>query len=81
MDALVDEQDISHLYRKYFSFRARWRAIGCALGVNAADLETIEINQRGKCEDCFLQVLLNWLKEARGKTESELRETINPYAV
>ena len=34
-------------------------SIGCALGVIAADLKAIEINQRGKCEDYILQVLIN----------------------
>jgi hypothetical protein len=57
MDAvLVGVDDLSRLYREYFRSRAKWRAIGCSLGVSAADLEAIEINQR-KCEDCFRQVL------------------------
>ena len=42
MDASVD--DLPRLYREYFSSRTQWRAIGCALGVSAADLEAIEIN-------------------------------------
>ena len=43
--------------KEYFSSRTQWRAIGCALGISAADLEAIKINQRGKCEDYILQVL------------------------
>ena len=45
------------IYREYFSSRAQWRAVGCTLGVSAADLEAVEINQRGRCEDCFLLAL------------------------
>ena len=77
MDSLLGVDDLSRLYTEYFSCRTQWRAIGCALGVSAADLEAIEINQRGKCEDCFLQVLLRWLRKGGRKTESQLRQAID----
>jgi hypothetical protein len=78
MDAvLVGVDDLSRLYREYFSSRAKWRAIGCSLGVSASDLEAIEINQHGKCEDCFRQLLINWLRKGGRKTEEELRQAID----
>ena len=40
-------------------------------------MEAIEINQRGKCEDCFLQVLANWLRKRGRKTEEGLRQAID----
>ena len=77
LDMDVEVDDLSRLYKEYLSSRTRWRAIGCALGVSAADLEAIEINQRGKCEDCFLQILISWLRKGGRKTEEELRQAID----
>ena len=81
MDMDVGVDDLRRLYREHFSSRTQWRAVGCTLGVSAADLEAIEINQRGKCEDCFLQVLINWLRKGGRKTEEELRQAIDLCSV
>ena len=62
--------------KEYFSSRTQWRAIGCALGVSAADLEAIKINQRGKCEDYILQVL-QLAKEGREKRSNILHTKTN----
>ena len=75
---LVD--DLPRLYREYFYARAQWYAIGCALGVSADDLEAIDRDHRGKCEDCFREVLLKWLRKRGSKTESELVQAIDDLA-
>ena len=55
--------DLPRLYRENFSSRAQWKAIGCALGICADDLEAIDRDRRGICEDCFQELLLKWLRK------------------
>ena len=45
---------------------------GCALGISPNDLEAIDRDHHRKCENCFQEVLLNWLRKKQRKTESEL---------
>ena len=60
---MANIDDLPCLYREYFSSRAQWKAIGCTLGIGADDLEAIDRDRHGICEDCFLELLLKWLRE------------------
>ena len=44
MAALPSTDDLPRLYREYFSSRAQWKAIGCALGISTDDLEAISLS-------------------------------------
>ena len=81
MDHPLCQDDLSRLYKKFFSSRAQWYAIGCALGVSGDDLEAIERDHRGKCDDCFRAVLLRWLRKKGNKTESELIKAIKAVKI
>ena len=75
MDTCLGPKDLSRLNGDYFYARSKWKAIGCTLGISADDLEAIDKDNR-KCEDCFREVLLKWLRRQGNKTESELVEAI-----
>ena len=81
MDPPLCQDDLSRLYKKFFSSRSQWYAIGCALGVSGDDLEAIERDHRGKCDDCFRAVLLRWLRKKGNKTESELIKEIKAVKI
>ena len=71
MDHSLVPKDISRLHGKYLYARSKWKTIGCALGISPDDLEAIDVDNR-KCEDCFREVLLRWLRLEVSKTESQL---------
>ena len=79
MDHPLSPNDFSRLYNTHLDACAgRWQRVGDGLGFSADDLEVIDINQRGKCEACFQELLLKWLRKDGIKTESELVEAIPP---
>jgi hypothetical protein len=53
------------------------RAIGCALGVSASDLEAIEMNQRGIAKTAFHTGSLESLAEKRRAEPGELRQVLD----
>ena len=65
-----DDGPIS-LVQRVLQFSCPMEGYWMCLGVGAADLEAIEINQCGRCEDCFLQ-FLDWLRKGGRKSEKKL---------
>ena len=80
MDRCLGPKDLSRLNGEYFYARSEWKTIGCTLGISADDLEAIDKDNR-KCEDCFREVLLKWLRRQGNKTETELIEAIKAAKV
>lgn len=76
MDQQLNLSDLHRLNQEYGSHCSRWYDIGCALRINPNDLDAIEKDQRGKCEDCFREVLAKWLRKEGKKAESELIHAI-----
>ena len=76
MDKNLTEEDLSHLFRKYYKYRAQWCTIGCRLGISQNDLDVIDQDNRGKSAKCFMEVLTLWLKAEGKKKESELDRAV-----
>ena len=43
-------------------YRIAWKFIGIELGINPSQLETIEVHNRMRVEDCFVETLQRWLE-------------------
>ena len=76
MDKNLTEEDLSHLFRKYFKYRAQWCTIGCRLGISQNDLDVIDQDNRGKSAKCFMEVLNLWLKAEGKKKKNELDRAV-----
>ena len=55
--------DLFSVKKEIVSLAAKWRHIGLALGLDPAQLDTIDANNR-YVEDCLTEVLSHWLKQA-----------------
>ena len=73
---LTEAADFVRLRKKYFHHRAKWRSIGCFLEISQSDLEVIDIDGHGKCDDCFRAVILQWLRNHKKPQESQLRQAV-----
>ena len=45
-----------------WSLRSRWYYIGLELGIDAGTLEAIKQSNREKCDDCFQEMIQQWLR-------------------
>ena len=68
-------KDLSRLHGEYLYARSKWKTVGCALGINPDDLDAIDIDNR-KCEDCFRELLLKWLRQPGRKAKPKLDQAI-----
>ena len=75
---------IKHLrivQNKTWSARSHWRNVGIELGILKDDLDAIDRNKRGQCEDCYSEVLSKWLKNDPRPTWNILAEALKSPTV
>ena len=53
------------ILRTTWEARGKWFSIGLELGIGLDSLKTIEMSYLSKIDDCFREVIMQWLKMAR----------------
>jgi len=58
----LSEDDLAAVQRKLFAVRTKWYNLGLELGQRASNLDSINARYTGNPDECFRQVILDWLK-------------------
>ena len=69
----LSERDLHWLMEKYYRHRNKWYNIGIALLIDAGTLDAIQLHRHEKCDDCFRDMLLTWLRKPPIKPATELQ--------
>ena len=57
--------DLHKVLKATWEARAKWYNCGLALGLTAGTLDATEKSCQSKCDDCFREILKEWLQKAR----------------
>ena len=56
--------DLHKVQTATWAVRAKWYSCGLALGFTSGTLDAIKKYCQGNCDDCFREILKEWLKRA-----------------
>ena len=59
---MLSTDNIQSVYRPLWPARHKWRSIGFTLGIDATTLEVIEMDNPRRTDDCFMEMIITWLR-------------------
>ena len=74
---LLKTTDFKNLYNGLYEIRSKWKQLGVELGVSLGTIESIK-DRCHKPEDCFYEMLHEWLKSGNATCECLLDSLRQP---
>ena len=62
---MLSIDDLHKVLKATWEARAKWYNCGLALGLTAGTLDAIRETHRGVCDNCFTEILKEWLQKVR----------------
>ena len=72
---LLNTSNIKEVLDEMWNYRARWKFIGVALGIDMGTLDTIEKDYK-MVDDCLLKMINGWLRNCLRPTREVIRAAL-----
>jgi ABC-type multidrug transport system fused ATPase/permease subunit len=69
--------DLRWVMKKYYEHRNEWYNIGIALLIDVGTLDAIQLYRHERCDECFRDMLLTWLRSSRLEKPATELQLIN----